>query len=184
MNFPKIQLQSTPARLDLKIQKPIQQIEQQPAELDLQQPAAILTMSTTKPKLLIDSTEARADVGLKSIGRVIEDLAAEAHQAVLEGTARRAEQGDELMRIENGDNPIQSQAKQAGSQPYSGLSIKSVPSYGSVKISFEPGSLDIKVQPQKVINNTTVHKPIINYTPGKVIVEVLQYASLKIDWII
>lgn len=184
MNMPKLQLQSTPARLGLNIQQPVQQIEQPPAELDLQQPAAILTMSTTKSKLSIDTTEARADVDLKSVGRRIAEFADEGKQAALDGTAKRAEQGMEMMQIENGGNPIKTQAQQSGRQPYSDLGIKFVPSLGSVKISFEPGKVDIQVEPQKVINNTKINKPIHQYTPGKVTGEMLQYPSLKIDWLI
>ena len=88
------------------------------------------------------------------------------------------------MRIENGGNPIESQAQQSGRQPYSSLGIKFVPSYGSVKLSFEPGKVDIQAQPQKVINNTKINKPIHQYTPGKVTSEMLQYPSLKIDWLV
>ena len=88
------------------------------------------------------------------------------------------------MRIENGGNPLVEQAKRSGSQPYSGLGIKFIPQPDSVKVSFEPGTLDIQVEPQKVINNTTINKPVHNYTPGKVKVDMLQYPSLKIDWTI
>ena len=66
MNFPKLQIQSTPARLGLNIQKPVQRIEQPQATLDIQQPKAIQTMKKTDPRLSIDTTEARADLDLKS----------------------------------------------------------------------------------------------------------------------
>lgn len=184
MNIPKLQINSTKAQIGLDIQKPVQQIEQPMANLDLQQPKAVQTMKTTKPQLSINTEQARADVDLKSIRRRMEEFAAEGHQGVSEGTARRAQQGNELMRIENGGNPIKSHAQQSGRQPYSALGIKFIPSYGSVKVNFEPGSLDIQVEPQKVINNTTTNKPIHNYTQGKVKVEMLQHASLTIDWLV
>ncbi|MER2261227.1 MAG: DUF6470 family protein [Psychrobacillus sp.] len=184
MNIPKLQVQSTKAIIGLTTQKPIQQIEQPGANLDLQQPKAIQTMKTTKPQLTIDTEQARADIDLKSVRRRIEDFAAEGKQGISEGIARRAQQGNELMKIENDGNPIQAQAKQSGRQPYTSLGIKFVPSYGSVKVNFEPGSVDIQTEPQKVINNTTVNKPIHNYTPGRVKVEMLQRASLTIDWLV
>ncbi|MEX3621445.1 DUF6470 family protein [Viridibacillus arvi] len=184
MNIPKLQIHSTRALLGLNIQKPVQQIEQPQATLDIQQPKAIQTMQTTKPQLSIDTEQARADVDLKSVRRRMEEFAADGHQGVLEGIGRRAEQGGELMRIENGGNPIKSQARTSGRQPYSGLGIQFVPSYGSVKVSFEPGSVDIRVEPQQVINNSRANKPIHNYTPGKVTGEMIQYASLEIDWLL
>ncbi|MEK5214787.1 DUF6470 family protein [Psychrobacillus sp. FSL H8-0487] len=184
MNIPKLQINSTKAQISLNIQKPVQKIEQPSANLDLQQPKAIQTMKTTKPQLSIDTEQARADVDLKSARRRIEDFATEGRQGVSEGIARRAQQGTELMKIENGGNPIKSHAQQTGRQPYSSLSIKFIPTHGSVKVNFQPGSVDIKVEPQQVINNTTTNKPIQNYTPGKVLVGMQQHASIQIDWLV
>ena len=86
------------------------------------------------------------------------------------------------MRIENGGNPIVEQAKTKGLQPYSSLNIKFIPQADSVKIDYKPSKVDIQVEPQQVINNTKVNKPIHDYTPGKVEVEIIQYPSVKIDW--
>ncbi len=86
------------------------------------------------------------------------------------------------MRIENGGNPNASFAERAFRQPYSSLNIKFIPSYGSAKVSFEPGKVDIRVEPQKVINNSVANKPIHTYTPGKVNVELLQQPSIQIDF--
>ena len=138
-------------------------------------------MNTTKPKLSIDTTEARAEMDLKSAARRTEEVAQYARSEVSNGIARRAQDGSELMRIENGGNPIQSFAERAFRQPYSSLNIKFIPSYGSVKVSFEPGSVDIRVEPQKVINNSQSNKPIHTYTPGKVTAELLQQPSIQID---
>ena len=184
MNIPKIQLQSTKAQIGLNIQKPVQEIEQLKANLDLQQPQAKMTMQTTKPKLSVDSLEMRESLDLKSSRSRTAEVAQYSKQSALEGVSRRAQEGNELMSIENGGNPLAEQAERRGSQPYSGLGIKFIPQPDSVKVSFEPGTLDIQVEPQKVINNTTINKPVHNYTPGKVKVDMLQYPSLKIDWTI
>lgn len=183
MNIPKLQVQTTKAQIGLHTQKPVQQIEQPKANLDLQQPKAIQTIETTKPQLSIDTEQARADLDLMSASRRTAEVAQYAAQTAIEGLGRRAEEGKQLMQIENGGNPIASQAKQSGRQPYSSLSIKFIPSHGSVKVNFQPGSVDIKVEPQQVINNTTTNKPIHNYTPGKVTVEMQQHASIQIDWL-
>lgn len=182
MDMPKLQLESTQGKLGLNIQQPVQEIQQPQANLDLEQPAAILEISTTKPELSIDTTEARADLDMMSSIRRTAEVASYSRGQLLEGISRRAGEGDDLMRIENGSNPIPVHAEQSGRQPYSGLGIKFVPSPGSVKISFQPGKANIEAQPQKVINNTKINKPIHNYTPGKVTMETLQYPSLKIDW--
>ncbi|MBM7607972.1 hypothetical protein JOD29_001216 [Lysinibacillus composti] len=184
MNIPKLQIQSTKAQIGLTIQKPVQEIQQPKANLDLQQPKAILKMETTKSKLSIDTTEARADLDLKSSRRRTSEVAQHSQEEAMNGIARRAQEGNELMRIENGGNPIASHASNWGKQPYSSLNIKFVPSAGSVKVNFEPGNVDIQVEQQKVINNSKANKPIHNYTPGKVKVEMLQDPSMKIDWLV
>lgn len=182
MDMPKLQLESTKAKLGLNIQQTIQEIQQPQADLDLEQPAAILEISTTKPVLSIDTTEARADLDMMSSIRRTVEVASYSRGQLLDGISRRAGEGDDLMRIENESNPIPVHAEQSGRQPYSGLGIKFVPSPGSVKTSFQPGKANIEAQPQKVINNTKINKPIHDYTPGKVTTEMLQYPSLKIDW--
>lgn len=182
LNIPQLQVTTTKALLGLTTQKSIQEIEQPSATLDIQQPKAEMTMQTTKSRLSIDTTQARADMDLKSAARRTEEVAQYARSEVSNGIARRAQDGREMMMIENGGNSIKSFAERGLRQPYSGLSIKFIPSYGSVKVSFEPGSVDIRVEPQKVINNSKANKSIHTYTPGKVTTELLQNSSIQIDW--
>jgi hypothetical protein len=182
MNIPQLQVTTTKALLGLTIKKPTQEIEQPHATLDIQQPQAKMTINTTKSRLSIDTTEARADMDLISSSRRTAEVAQYARSEASNGIARRAQDGIELMMIENGGNPIKSFAERALRQPYSSLNVKFIPSYGSVKVSFEPGNVDIRVEPQKVINNSNANKPMHTYTPGKVTAELLQKPSIQIDW--
>ncbi|WP_079524723.1 DUF6470 family protein [Solibacillus isronensis] len=182
MNIPQIQLQTTRGQIGLTTKKPVQQIEQPKAELYLQQPKAEMSIRTTKSKLTSDTVEMRESLDLKSSASRTAEVAQYSAQTAMEGLARRVQEGGELMKIENGGNPLAEQAKRTGKQPYSSLGIKFIPQAGSVKISFTPGSADTQVESQKVINNTKTNKPIHTYTPGKVNVEMLQHPSLKIDW--
>lgn len=182
MNIPQLQVTTTKAQLGLTTRQPTQQIEQPKATLDIQQPQAEMTINTTKSRLSIDTTQARADMDLKSAAQRIEEVAQYARSEVSNGIARRAQDGSELMKIENGGSPIQTFAERAFRQPYSSLNVKFIPSYGSVKVSFEPGSVDIRVDPQKVINNSKANKSLHTYTPGKVTTELLQKSTIQIDW--
>ncbi|MBM7664864.1 hypothetical protein JOC25_001323 [Solibacillus kalamii] len=184
MNIPQIQLQTTRGQIALTTQKPVQQIEQPKADLDLQQPKAEMSIHTTKSELSIDSVEMRESLDLRSSASRAAEVAQYSAQTAMEGLARRSQEGGELMKIENGGNPLVEQAKRTGRQPYSSLGIKFIPQADSVKINFTPGSVDIQAEPQKVINNTKTNKPIHNYTPGKVNVDIQQHPSLKIDWLI
>ncbi|MED3792910.1 DUF6470 family protein [Niallia alba] len=180
--FPQIRLQSTPARLDMWVDKGSLEIQQKQANLEIEQPQAELTIERRPSQLTIDQTKAREDVGFKSVPRMIEDAAAEGKQAVLEGIARRGQERNELLQIQNGGNAIAAQAKRnsQGAQKQFGLGW--IPSPNSVQISYDPGEVNISVEPKKTIINSTINNPEVNYTPSKVNVQLAQYPSLKIDF--
>lgn len=183
MNFPQIRLQSQMAKIELTTNPAKQSIQQPGPDLDLQQPPAELHITRTPSKLLIDQTEARADIDLKSIRRRVEEFAKNGYQEWLNGIARRAQEGNELMRIEKKGNPIASISKENSKlYPTYDFNIGFVPKAGSVKIDFEPTKLDIEWEIKKPINNTTARKPIIDYQPGSVDVRIKQYQDLKIDF--
>jgi Family of unknown function (DUF6470) len=183
MQLPQIRLESTFAKIAIETTPPVQEIEQPPAELDLQQPPAEMRIETTPAKLTIDQTKAWEDMGLKHIFRCIEEFAQQGYEDWLEGMARVSRQGDELMRIEDGGNPLADQAKENGEDPMYEFNIGWIPSHFSVKTNFEPAKVHIDVKVNKPINHTKVNKPIINYTPGKVTIDLAQRNSLNIDFV-
>ena len=181
MNIPQLQIQTTKGILGLQITKPTQEIEQPRATLSQQQPAAILEISTTRPQLSLDTTEARADVDMKSIFRRSEENAQFGRQSVMEGIARRAQEGQQLVKIGNGGNAIVAIAKQNTDSPPAPLGIRFVGNRSQIQMSITPGTTDIQATPQKAINDVQVNKPIHNYTQGKVTGQMEQYPSIQID---
>jgi hypothetical protein len=100
----------------------------------------------------------------------------------MEGIARRAQEGDELMRIENGGpGVISEQAKRIRAVQEHEFGIGWIPSYGSVQIDYDPGRLNINWRVSKPIIESQSHKPIIEYSPGKVEIQMKQYPALNID---
>ncbi|WP_226682068.1 DUF6470 family protein [Sutcliffiella horikoshii] len=182
MLFPQIRLQSTFAQTELQIQKPVQQIEQPRAELSIEQPKTELTMSRTPGRLTIDQTQAREDMDLKSVGRRIEEAAQFGRQDWLAGLARVAQDGNELMQIENGGGAIVRQAKRNSEGLPKELNIGWIPSHFSVKINYVPGKLEIDVQERKPIIDAKTNKPVHDYTPGSTQVSMANHPSLEIDF--
>jgi hypothetical protein len=183
MNLPQIRLESTFAKIAIETTPPMLEIEQPQAELDLQQPPAEIKIETTPAKLTIDQTKAWEDMDLKHIFRRIEEFSQQGYEDWLEGMARVSRQGDELMRIEDGGNPIAEQAKENSEDPIYEFNIGWVPSHFSVKTNFEPSKVNIDVTVNKPINNTKINKPIINYIPGKVTTELAQRNYLKVNFV-
>jgi hypothetical protein len=181
MNFPQIQIRTTKAILGLNIEKPIQRIEQPKAELHIEQPPATLTIDSKPARLTIDQSKAWSDMGLFGPLAFTRKFAEEGRQALLEGIARRAQEGDQLMKIENDDNAIAAIATEKGLHPYKQLGIKFIPSANSVDIAYQPGYLDIKIDTNKPIIGAKVNRPIHEYKPGDVSGYMIQYPSITID---
>ncbi|MBY6037059.1 hypothetical protein KUV80_10350 [Fictibacillus nanhaiensis] len=181
MNFPQLRMESTFAQLGLTSQKPIQEIEQPSAELSIKQPKAELTIDRTPGKLTIDQTQAWEDMDLKHIFRRIEEYAQNGYQDWLAGLGRKSQEGDELMRIENGGKPIAEHAKMNSESPQYDFNIGFVPSHFSVKTNYQPANLRIDWKTNKPEIDVKVNKPRHDYTPGVIRGEMKQWPSLKID---
>ena len=171
--FAKIQINQTNARQDIKQELPQMQIEQPQAEVSLR---------TTPSKLSIDQSQAWADMNLKTIRMLNDGFAKEALQTVQQGTARTAREGRELMKLENGGNPIAAQAKRNYSPPMKQLGIKFIPSNFSVKIDYQPSELNIDVTTHKPKIQAQTYKPTFTYHPGNVETSLLQKNYLNVSF--
>ncbi|MFE1243048.1 DUF6470 family protein [Fictibacillus sp. NPDC058756] len=181
MNFPQLRMESTFGQIGLTSQKPIQEIEQLPAELTITQPKAEMNIERTPGKLTIDQTQAWEDMDLKPILRRIEEFAQNGYQDWLSGMARRSQEGDDLMKIENGGNPIAEHAMMNCESQMYDFNIGFVPSSFSVKINYHPIDLRIDWKTHKPEIDVKINKPRHDYTPGVVRSEMRQWPSLKIE---
>lgn len=182
MNFPQIRLESTSAQIAIQTENARNHIQQPKADLSIQQPKAEISISTIKSRLTIDQTQARAEIDLKSIAQRIDEFSQNGRQELLSGIARRTQQGNELMKIENNGNPIVRQAKQNSEKPIKEFALKFVPSHGSVKINYEPAKVNIMARENKPIINVQVNKPNIQYERGKVDIYLQKRNELKINF--
>jgi len=182
MLFPQIRLESSFAKTKLNIKRPTQEIHQPKADMDIQQPKAELTIERTPSRLSIDQTKAREDMDLKHISKRIEEAAQQGYQDWLEGLARVAQDGNEMMRIENGGGAIARIAKRNSEGTPDQFNIGWIPSQGSVKIDYAPGRVDIRVKENKPKISVQVNKPVHEYNPGSTEVNLAKYQSLEIDF--
>lgn len=182
MQIPQIRLESTFAKIGMTTTQPVQDIQQPKADLKIEQPKADLNIETIPGKLTIDQSQARADMDLKSIGRRIEEFAQRGYQDWLDGIARRAQDGDQMMKIENGGHPIADLAEANSQNPIYDFNIGWVPSHGSVKINYTPAKVNIDIKANKPIIHPNINKAITNYTPGKVNLHLEQRNALNIDF--
>lgn len=182
MQVPQIRIQSQQALISINQPRADVQIQQPKATQHIEQPHAIVEMRTTPSKLTIDQTQAWHDMDLKSAKVRIEEAAQKGKQKVLEGIARRANQGEQLMKIEQGGNPIASQAVQNGHRKEKQFNIGWIPSHFAVKTDYQPSEVEINITPQKPIIDNRANKPVIQAQQGQVNTSLRQQADLTIDF--
>lgn len=187
MRLPQIQIHTTDAKIDLDISKPQQYLKQPKATQHIEQPAAILEIRTTRGVLKINSSQARRDIGMISPLESSANYAEKGKQEALKGMARRAREGRQMMDNAGkgqGRETIQNIAKQNHGPHHVQFNVKFVPSVGSVKINYTPGTTDVNIQRKEPIIDTKVNKPIHEYTPGKVTGTMVQRPDVDINVII
>ncbi len=185
MKIPQIRLHQTSAKLGLNIQKPVQEIEQPQAELNLRQEPAILDIRQPKGELTIDTSEARRNIDLKGPLERTRDNYEYGYKKVMEAIAQISQEGDRLAAIQHkGPNPIADIAFEE-SVIYHNTEIIAEGSIvgDGVEIRYEakPPEINVEVRGKKM--DPVIHRPILQYTPGKVEGYMLQYNSLKIDFV-
>lgn len=182
MNFPQIRLESTPAKVEIRTQNGMMEMEQSPADVSIEQPTAEMEIDRRPSVLSIDQTKAREDMDLKHISKRIDEAAQRGYQDWLSGLSRVSQDGDELMMIEHGGNPIAEQAKRNGESPIYEFNVGWIPSAGGVQINYDPGKIIMNWKVNKPIIDIIANKPSTQYTPGKVHVDLKQYPALKVDF--
>ena len=185
MKFPQIQIRTTDIAMDYHVTKPVQRIEQPKATQHIEQPAAILEINTTRGQLRIDSSQARRDLGMIGPIESTKNFAQEGRQKMLEGISRRMGEGEQMKDNAGkgqGRSTIQNIAKQNhGPQRPGPYNIKFVPSIGSVKVDYTPGTTDVNITKQDPKIDVQVNKPIHDYTPSDVSGTMIQRPRVDID---
>lgn len=184
MRIPQLKMEATYVKLAISSERARLDITQPPAEMTIEQPPADMRIASIPARLTIDQTEAWAAVNNKHVFRLIEDAAADGRQAVLDFIERAAIQGDELMRIEHGGDPLVEQAEANSEGPPLELEIALVPPPFSVKVDYEPGRLTIDWNTYTPRINVKTHAPIIRCQQGAVKIDLAQRPSLHIDVVI
>lgn len=179
MKLDRVNIRTTDQKVEIHSTHPKLRMTSTNPEVKIEQPAAILEISTEAAKLQIDQSQAWRDMGLLTPLEAGKQAADKGMQAVKEGTARRAREGDQMMHIENGGNAIAQIAKgNLGIAPVRST-IKWIPSVNAVKSTYVPGKLDIRITPQAVRYDVKLGDIQGQFTPGQVTGTTVQRASVE-----
>lgn len=182
MQLPQIRMESQFAQIGMRQSVGKQELHQPKAELSIEQPKAELSIQTSRAQLTIDQTKAFEDANLMSIIKRMEIFAQEGKSAILEGMQRKAQQGSELMKIENGGNSIANQAVVNGHDQMKTLGLTYIPSQFSVTTHYEPGHIQIEAQANQPNIDVQINQVEHHYDRGSVEVFMERYEQLEIDY--
>ncbi|WP_180229954.1 DUF6470 family protein [Bacillus sp. AFS073361] len=183
MQIPQIRLQQTYAQIGLRSTQPVQEIQQAPADLSIKQVPSTLTIEHPPSSLEIDQEQAWNELGFKNLNVLTADTAEFSKQEGIEAIAQAAQEGDQMAAIEHKSDAIASIATEKGNPAPADFNIAFIPSYGSVHINFTPSEVHIDWKKGGAEIESTQHKPIHDYTPGKTEVYLRQMQQLQIDFV-
>lgn len=178
----QIRMESTFARLGLNIQKPIQDIKQPKADMNLQQVAAELTIEQAKTELQIDSSQARANIGIMTSMQFSDINASYGREKWLQAIAEKSQEGDRMMKIYTKENAIAEIGREKGLRVLEGgYRPPSASTDEGVDISIQAKPAVINVKRNGMRIDPVTNPPELSYTPGKVEPYMIQYNNLKIE---
>ncbi|GAB2545184.1 DUF6470 family protein [Gracilibacillus alcaliphilus] len=182
MQLPQIRIQQQSAEIGIRYQPQQIEVEQEEAQLHIDQRPAELRMTTKPGRLTIDQSKALADLHMIPSEQFIRKTANEAMQTAIAGTKKKQREGDRLMKIENGGNPIADIAKQNGQWPKKQIALGWLPSGGGVTFDYQPAELEIEAIVQPVAFRVQSAVRNIHYQRGGVETYLQQKNWIQIDF--
>lgn len=166
-----IGINSTPTRIS---------IVQPRADFQISHENSKLEMHTEQVEIRIDQQQCFNESGLKDFKTLNRDHAMEGKQAVLEGIARRAGEGNRMAAIQNGGNAF---AEIAYSNSFTNHTFNMVTMPMSrPTIDFVGGTVDIRVDEGYVDIKSKPNKPIIDVEVGDVEIFMRQKPEINIEY--
>ncbi|OOC63756.1 DUF6470 family protein [Paenibacillus ihbetae] len=168
MNIPRIQIQQGYSKLGLEITRGQQTIEQPKPSLNMKQQLGVLEIERMKSVLEIDSRKAWSALGRARFEEMTDRIAQSSQQISMHNIAEIARNGDRMMAFHEGGNVFAEIARDNVFKDRPRVELAGEPGYDNVDITYNPGQLYIKYTPGGVTFNPEIHKPVIDYYPGKV----------------
>lgn len=94
------------AQISINTTRPVLHLHTTLPQVEMSTEPAKLEIHQAQGQLEIDQTPCRYSIGLKNFHDMARDIAQEGRQAVLDGIARIAEEGDRMAHIENKEDAI------------------------------------------------------------------------------
>ena len=182
VDFPKLNITQQAGLIGINTRPGQLSIKQPKADLNIQQPPADLKFERKPSKLTIDQSQVWKELNIIGPLESTKQNAEEGEKKVLEGMAKVANEGDRLMRIENGGDQIPEIAKQNIFKEYQPIQMEWIPSNFAVKFKYEPGEVNINAKANKPIIEANANSPIIQYEKSEMNIYLEQEPYIEINF--
>ena len=176
----QVHIHSTDAKIGMQSVRPPMNIDQGAADLSIRKSGSdYLSISQEAASLYIDQSKAFAEANLKSVTQLAADWAAKGRASVQQYAGSKAEEGNQLAKIERGVTVAQL-AQQKSQQMPAMSNIAYMPhSIDRVSIQVQPGRLDIQAPTAKMEINATPHPVKIDIPKWNMNTYMMQKPSLS-----
>ncbi|MFS0555824.1 DUF6470 family protein [Brevibacillus sp. 179-C9.3 HS] len=182
MQIPQLRMESSFAQLGLNTIKTTHEIKQPQAEMNLRQQPAELMIEQARTDLQIDSSQARANIGIMTSMQFSDNIASYGRQKAMQAIVEKSQEGDRLMRIHTKENAIASIGRERGMRALeSGYTPPASSGDEGVEINIQFKPVVINVKRNGMSMDPVIRPPEFTYIAGKVEPYMLQYNSLKIE---
>lgn len=168
MNIPRIQIQQGYSQIGLQSTKGQQSIEQPRPSINMTQKKAILEVEQAKGTLEIDSRKAWSALGKARFEEATDRIAQSSLQISMQNIADIARNGDQMMATHEGGNVFAEIARNNVFKERPRVELTGDPGYDNVDVTYIPGQVKTNYIPGGVSFNPEIHKPVVDYYPGKV----------------
>ena len=145
--------------------------------LDIKEP--LLEMQTELPKVTIDQSQPFAEAGLKNIKAFMDDNTSYAKSIASQGIDRIVSQGNDMINIHTGYDPIPDQAIYNAYEMFEkSFNYAAIP-MSRPSIDLVRGSVNYSMNRGQVTNSSQPQKVEMNYTPYQVNFSISQYNSIS-----
>lgn len=176
---PLLEITTTPARYEYEVMRARLQISQEKPQVKRTVRRATINMQSQAGRFEMNTVRRRSDMGFKGVVDRANYESDRGVQAATDATARYAQVGNQLAKIDKGANVPDTLWGQ--SMHHNKGELVLVP-LSPVELNYVPASLVMDFQPGEMQSNWNVGRAKLDFVPGSFELNFLQYASINIEY--
>ena len=179
---PLLQITSVPIAIEYKVTRAALRYRHSSPQVDVTRVRGDNQIQTTPSKVMVDSTETRASMGLKTSARLSRDYAESSREIAGEATRAYVEGGNHIVDSHGKGNPIVDIAMSRIMRSYE-TALTFIPSTPP-QMSVWQGSISFNYSMDKLTFDWNItQKPVCEYVPGSVEFSITQHPFLVIEYL-